>query len=100
MDASAITAIVKGSSGTPNLKSLEVDYEKGTAGFANVNTEKALLFLPPQPFEAVVKNLMADWDGLGGTQNRVDTVKNANFVASQIDLSLIKTQEDLFRNDL
>lgn len=100
MDPSAITAIVKGSSGTPNLKSLEVEYEKGTAGYANVNTEKALLFLPPQPFEAVIKNLMADWDGLGGTQDRVNTVKNANFVASQIDLSLIKTQEDLFRNNL
>lgn len=100
MDTDTITSIVKGSSGTPNLKSLEVQYTPGTAGFANVNTYHSLLLLPPQPFEEVIQNLMADWQGLGGTQSREDTVKNANYVASQIDLELIKTQEDLFRNDL
>jgi multiple sugar transport system substrate-binding protein len=100
MDEKTITSIVKGSSGTPNLKGLEIDYEAGTAGAANVNTSDALLFLPSQPFEVIVKNLMADWEGLGSTKTREETVKNANYAASQIDLDEIKVQEDLFRNNL
>ncbi len=100
MDEDTITAIVKGSSGTPNLKGLKVQYEAGTAGAANVATADALLFLPSQPFEVVVKNLMADWEGLGSTKSRAETVKNANFAASQIDLDVIKVQEDAYRNNL
>ena len=100
MDEPTITAIVKGSSGTPNLKGLEVSYEAGTAGAANVATSEALLFLPSQPFEVVVKNLMADWEGLGSTKSRAETVENANFAASQIDLDVIKVQEDTYRNNL
>jgi len=100
MDESANTAIVKGSSGTPNLKTLNVKYSLGTAGAANVNTGASLLFLPSQPFEVIVKNLMADWEGLGSTKTREETVKNANYAANQIDLNVIKVQEDLFRNKL
>ncbi|MGD6730469.1 MAG: ABC transporter substrate-binding protein [Pleomorphochaeta sp.] len=100
MDKDTITSIVKGSSGTPNLKGLVVDYKAGTAGAANVNTSNALLFLPSQPFEVIVKNLMADWEGLGSTKTREETVKNANYAASQIDLNVIKVQEDLYRDNL
>ena len=100
MDKTVNASIVKGSSGTPNLKGLEVAYNPGTAGYANVNSEDSLLLIPPVMFEDVVSNMLGDWEGLGGTKSLSQVVKDANTAASAIDLSGLKAQEDAFRNSL
>ncbi len=100
MDEKVNASIVKGSSGTPNLKGLDISYEPGTAGYANMNSKNSLLLIPPVVFEDVVSNMLGDWEGLGGTKSLSQVVKDANVAASAIDLSGLKKQEDKFRNNL
>ncbi len=100
MDKKVNASIVKGSSGTPNLKGLEIDYEPGTAGYANMQTGNALLLTPPAVFEDVIKGLIGDWEGIGGTKSLTQVVKDANTAAAALDLSGLAAQEDVFRNTL
>ena len=100
MDKDVNTSIVKGSSGTPNLKNLTVEYRPESAGYANVNTKHALLLIPPVVYEDVISNMIEDWEGLGGTKTTEQVIKDANFAASSIDLSGLKAMEDEFRTSL
>lgn len=100
MDPKVNGAIVKGSSGTPNLKGLTVEYTPGTAGYANTNSEHAVLLIPSAVHEDVVSNMLGDWEGLGGTKSLNQAVEDANLAAGKIDLSLLKEMEDAFRDKL
>lgn len=100
MDEDVNASIVKGSSGTPNLKGLMVDYEPGSAGYANVASTHARLMIPPVVFEEVITHLLGDWEGLGGAKTIDEVIEDAKIAAEKIDISGLNKMENRFRSTL
>ena len=90
LDRQVNAAIVRGSSGTPNLKGLQVEYRPGSAGHARLLT-------PPEAFEDLISRMLEDWEGLGGTKPTAEVLADAATAALAVDLSGLMVMEDRFR---
>ena len=97
LDRRVNAAIVRGSSGTPNLKGLQVEYRPGSAGHANQASDHARLLTPPQAFEDLISRMLEDWEGLGGTKPTAEVLADAATAALAVDLSGLMVMEDRFR---
>ena len=90
-------SIVRGNSGVPNLRGLQLEYRPGSAGAANLKSDHARLFTPTTPFENVIEQMLGDWDGLGGTKTTEEVLQDARTAAESVDLTAIAAMEDRFR---
>ena len=97
MDNAVNASIVQGSSGSPNLKGLEVSYRPGSAGEANLASDHARLFIPTVGFEDIISNMLEDWEGLGGSKGLDEVLSDARSAAEAVDMSGPAAMEDRFR---
>ena len=97
MDEGVNADIVQGSSGSPNLKGLQVSYSPGSAGAANLASDHARLFIPSAAFEDVISNMLEDWEGLGGSKGLNEVLEDARRAAEGVDMSAPAGMEDRFR---
>ena len=97
MDKQVNASIVEGSSGTPNLRGQELEYRPGSAGAANLASDHARLLIPSVRFEDVIRQMLGDWEGLGGAKTTEQTLQDARIAAESVDLTGLAALEDRFR---
>ena len=96
-DKKVNASIVQGSSGTPNLRGLQLEYRPGSAGAANLKSDHARLLIPSVRFEEVIRQMLGDWDGLGGTKTTEEVLQDARTAAESVDFTALAAMEDRFR---
>ncbi len=95
-DEKTIRAIVKGNSGVPNNKEIEIVYEPFSAGHAVQTTFKnnnSKFSVPPRALELVYKTMLENT--LNGTSVRI-TTDEAYTNSDGIDVSRLRIMETLF----
>ncbi len=96
-DRDTITAIVKGNSGFPNNKNIQVSYEAGSAGDAVTKTfqsDSTFLIITPSTLERAYRTMLGNFI----TSKDIDVViQEAEISLQNANFSLLSNLEDDFR---